>query len=1139
MSIAKKSLIGVLVISAVAVLAAAISVSSLNYETADQEISRQVEAKLIALREVEKAEIDEYLGIIQKQILTYSSRRMTREAAQGFIDSFYQFETTEQPSLDEMKSQLSDYYTTQFGELYKEKNPAKRSDAKSLIAGLTDLEVTLQYHLIANNPNPLGSKDSLEELPFDSEYGALHARYHAEIREFLQAFAYYDIFIIDAQTGNIVYSVFKELDYATSLLKGPYRRSGLAEVFKQVRYASDENATAFSSFKPYTPSYEDPAAFIASPIQDEKGKTIAVLAFQMPIDEVNKILTHSQKWKEKGFGDTGESYLVGADYKAQSLSRELLEAPEAFAEGLRLAGVSSDLIDIIRTKGTNVGYQDIRTPGVESALAGQSGYGMFENASGERVLSAYAPIEFEGERMALLLEMDHEEAFAFRSDMIMRSVFATVIVSLLILVVVAAIVWRYVKVLSRDLDAAVTIADTVANGEKADIPERKAKDEIANLLKALGRMQNELIGELESRERESTRVKMALDVCDTNVMMADLDCNIIYMNHSMHQTMGDAEQDLRRDLPQFEAASLMGANIDIFHKNPSHQRNLLSALSDTYRTQIEVGGRTFNLVATPIFDDAKERLGTVVEWSDLTESLRRQQEESAIAESNARIKTALDNVSANVMMADSDRKIIYTNKAVIATLRHAQEAIRTELPNFDVDNLMGGSIDQFHKNPAHQQNLLEQLTDEYSTRINVGGRYMDLTVNPVNDPEGKRLGTVIEWMDRTAEVAIQKEIDGIVSSANDGDLSARVTLDNKQGAFLSLSEGLNALLERIDSFVQDMGTVFRAMAEGDLSSTIDRAYRGQFEEIRGNANNTINKLTSVMHQIKNTSASVRVSSQEVAQGSDDLSRRTESQASSLEETASSMEEITATVKHTTDNALQASELAGVARSKADSGGAVVQDAVHAMTEILDSSKKINDIIGVIDEIAFQTNLLALNAAVEAARAGEQGRGFAVVAGEVRTLSQRSAAAAKEIKDLIRDSVTKVESGSILVNQSGETLSEIVDAVEKVALMIQDVAAAAREQNSGIAQINQAITQMDEMTQQNAALVEQTSAASRSMSEEASSMSNLISFFRLGGASESIQAPVQPRVPEQELKTYKPSSGKPDDPISNYLDDFYN
>jgi methyl-accepting chemotaxis protein len=326
-------------------------------------------------------------------------------------------------------------------------------------------------------------------------------------------------------------------------------------------------------------------------------------------------------------------------------------------------------------------------------------------------------------------------------------------------------------------------------------------------------------------------------------------------------------------------------------------------------------------------------------------------------------------------------------------------------------------------------------------------------------------------------------------------LSQRVDLTGKDGFFKQLSEGLNDILDNTDVFISDMSKLFEEMAEGNLGQSLATTYQGDFENIANNANATLSKLSSVLNEIMGISNSVNESANEISQGSVDLSNRTESQASSLEETAASMEEITSTVKESEKNSDDATSEANDARTRAESGGQVVNQAVEAMKEISDSSNKINDIIGVIDEIAFQTNLLALNAAVEAARAGEHGRGFAVVAGEVRTLSQRSASAAKEIKDLIRDSVNKVESGSMLVNQTGETLSGIVHSVEQVARRIESVNVAAKEQSNGIGQINQAISQMDEMTQQNAALVEETAAASRSMSDQANKMQQLVRFFR--------------------------------------------
>ncbi len=341
---------------------------------------------------------------------------------------------------------------------------------------------------------------------------------------------------------------------------------------------------------------------------------------------------------------------------------------------------------------------------------------------------------------------------------------------------------------------------------------------------------------------------------------------------------------------------------------------------------------------------------------------------------------------------------------------------------------------------------------------------------------------------------IMNEISGLVDEANQGSFKARIDLSEKSGFFRSLSSSLNDLMETTDSGLEDVVTILMAFAEGDLSKRIEREYSGSFAQLKNDANLTAEKLTDIVTQIKTSSTAIASSTSEIAAGNLDLSSRTEQQASALEETASSMEEMTSTIKESAENAYRANELSITARKKADEGGRVVEKAVLAMDDINQASKRIADIIGVIDEIAFQTNLLALNAAVEAARAGEQGRGFAVVAGEVRNLAQRSASAAKEIKDLIQDSVQKVEDGTTLVNSSGNTLKEILDSVKQVSQTIEEISDASKEQSAGIQQVGAAISQMDTMTQQNAALAEQASAAGVSMSDEAEAMTKIVGFF---------------------------------------------
>ncbi len=415
-------------------------------------------------------------------------------------------------------------------------------------------------------------------------------------------------------------------------------------------------------------------------------------------------------------------------------------------------------------------------------------------------------------------------------------------------------------------------------------------------------------------------------------------------------------------------------------------------------------------------------------------------------------RQALDSASASLMLADENQRIVYTNASANRMFQEAEADFRKDLPGFQADKVIGSDIDVFHQNAVHQRQAVTDLKAPQTTDIRLGGRALRVVTTPVFDADGRRMGTTVEWMDRTPEVRAEEEVNTIVSAAHAGDLDRRIDSEGKTGFLLVLAHGVNKMVDN---------------------------------------------MVKVVREVQEAAGEIGRAASEISDGNLGLSERTQEQSSALEATAASMEQMTSTVKQNADNASQANQLAVAARNQAEKGGVIVGKAVDAMSEMNAAAQRIADIIGTIDEIAFQTNLLALNAAVEAARAGEQGRGFAVVAAEVRNLASRSAVAAKEIKGLIHDSVRKVGDCSTLVTQSGSTLNDILMSVKKVADIVGEIAAASREQSAGIDQVNEAVMQMDGMTQQNAALIEQASAASGAMADQANRLVETMSNYRVG------------------------------------------
>ncbi|HCH23695.1 MAG TPA: hypothetical protein DE179_05295, partial [Oceanospirillaceae bacterium] len=483
------------------------------------------------------------------------------------------------------------------------------------------------------------------------------------------------------------------------------------------------------------------------------------------------------------------------------------------------------------------------------------------------------------------------------------------------------------------------------------------------------------------------------------------------------------------------------------------------------------------------------------------DNLAKQEQDRKLANENLRIKIALDSVKGNVMMADNDGVIIYSNASVMQMMKAAEADLRTALPDFEADKMLGANFDQFHANPEHQRNLLGSLTDIYETQFEIGGRSLQITANPVVNEMGERLGSVVEWRDLTGQVSAVKEIEKLIDQASAGELDARLQEDEFIGFLSTIATGINQVLDAVVVPIHEAQDVLQKMSEGDLQVSMDGDYQGEFARLQSSLTRTRDKLSETVAQIRSIGGDINTSSREISESNNSLSESTTEQASSLEETAASMEEMTATVRQNAHSAERADSLAKEASVVATKGGKVAQEAAEAMGEISASSKQIADIVNVIDNIAFQTNLLALNASVEAARAGEQGRGFSVVAQEVRKLAQRSAEAAKDIKTLIDDSVNRIDAGSRLAAESSDSLTKIVASVAEVSSIVTEIATASNEQSNGITQVNRAVEQMDSVTQRNAAQVEQTAAATTTMSRQAEDMMALMDFFKVDSASQ--------------------------------------
>ncbi|UAA40594.1 methyl-accepting chemotaxis protein [Paraneptunicella aestuarii] len=495
-----------LVISSLIVLAAALFITAKS--EIENALVKEFDERLVGIRDAQKHQIESYFSTIQNQVITLASSTMTQDAMRDFTSAFQTFEQDVRlpVSQEDITRSLNNYYQDEFGKKYREMNEGRQVNTHELIQSLSENAKTIQYIYISGNKFPLGEKDKLINAENPSRHNQFHEKYHPSYRQFLYSFGYYDIFLVDLN-GNVVYTVFKELDFATSLTNGAYKNSGLANTFKRA-VALSSGESVLVDFEPYSPSYESPASFIGTPIVSE-GRTIGVLIFQMPIERINSIMTFNKNWHGSGMGNSGETYLVGQDIKMRSNSRFLIEAPNEFFKAVQ-GNFESSVIDEMKSKETTIGLQTVNTESVQRALKGNSGITLVKDYRGVDVISAYTPLNISGVNWVLLSEIDKDEAFSSLGSLESALTVTGLVIALILGIVSFLLSIIMAKSIARPINQMISFINNSASN--LDFSNRyqitktvEANDEIRDLAISF----NTMVGSVESTVKD---VKQASSV---------------------------------------------------------------------------------------------------------------------------------------------------------------------------------------------------------------------------------------------------------------------------------------------------------------------------------------------------------------------------------------------------------------------------------------------------------------------------------------------------------------------------------------------------------------------------------------------------------------------------------------------------
>lgn len=889
-----------------------------------------------------------------------------------------------------------------------------------------DATALLREAYIERNPNETPDRAAFDRARDGSQYSRYHSTFHPYFRATRDAHQLADIYLIDAR-GNLVYSVSKLDDFAIAADKLP-STGGISQVIALRTHDRQNQTAAFVDFAPQSNLGEQESAFLANSVFDRNQRFLGHVVYRLTTDRFELLLQSSE--------DAMKQVLVraGSDVLASSFT----------ADGTSLV-IPAPLQEL----------STLARPGMVEDLG----------LDGQMSFIGYAQVQGVQAPWAVLSQKSHDDQLIAA-----RQLLDTFVLNALgLLLFVSAIGVFLARSISTPLVAVgSSIADIAERRLASEIPGLDRQDEIGGIANALKALHKDL-SRSDTLEAEN-RFKSAGFICSSAAMMiVDADYLVTFINPELQALLNENIKPIRLVYPQFKPDMVIGQSIFRFQpKGSLFEKQLKESTDQRVSCILELGDSVLNLKAAVVLDVEQEKLGYIIEWSDISNELTKSAVFQAIDSGQCRFEIDLSGQIGSLNRNARDALAILGDEPAGLIFKDLWPEQSTSKMDGIWEDLIGGEV------YSGKVELLDISGDSV---------WLQTTISPVLSDDGTPRKFVCLATDISDDEKAAQENQEVLSSKAE-----------KQGYVVSqLSAGLKRL------------------SDGDLSFHLDHPFEQSYEPLRKDFNSTVFQLSETLRSVLENSEAIKNEAHQISAAADDLSKRTESQAGALEETAGAIEELTVSVSAAAEGAKLADALASEAQTSSNNSSEIVEHAVSAMAEIEQSSVKISSIIDVIDDIAFQTNLLALNAGVEAARAGDAGRGFAVVASEVRALAQRSSGAAREIGELISSSGQHVKKGVGLVGDVGNALDQIIHSIGNIANQVSGISESAQQQSQNLLEINTSVNELDHVTQQNAAMFEETTATAHALTQEAENLTALVAQFQV---SQRDAEDHQPQVMEE-------------------------